>query len=239
MIILLGTGHVFRIAESVTFIVKNSWPDALFIELDEGRLNALIGPPNPDTEPRTDLPKSYLKSAEYQNKMSSKNDTQTGGEMYAAILVAQHAGARIVCIDRDAAAVMREMEEEMSLGEKIKYSMSSISDNLFGQRKVKKTQDQFSANEEEFINNMRKRYPTFIRKLIDERDEYMAKKIRENLKEDETTVIVVGDAHVEGLLKLLPDLDIKTIRLADLLDPERLEKVKDKVWNNKWNEESE
>ena len=34
MITIIGTGHVFNLAEPVSFIVKNTWPDAVLIELD-------------------------------------------------------------------------------------------------------------------------------------------------------------------------------------------------------------
>ena len=42
MITIIGTGHVFNLAEPVSFIVKNTWPDAVLIELDVSRYNALM-----------------------------------------------------------------------------------------------------------------------------------------------------------------------------------------------------
>ena len=37
MITIIGTGHVFNLAEPVAFIVQHTWPDAVLIELDMGR----------------------------------------------------------------------------------------------------------------------------------------------------------------------------------------------------------
>jgi pheromone shutdown protein TraB len=44
-------------------------------------------------------------------------------------------------------------------------------------------------------------------------------------------IVVVGDAHVAGIGKLLEDKEIRTIRLYELLDKESLDKVKSRIWN--------
>jgi len=232
MILMIGTGHVFRIAESISFIIKNTWPEAILVELDERRYNVLTGNIPTNSKEVKNLPKTYKRSAKYQDRMSAKNDTQTGGELLAAVNTGNLIGADIICIDRDAEAVMREMEEEMSFMEKKRYSWSIFSDNLFGQRKIQKTQKDFSIDEAAYIENMRRRYPTFVRKLIDERNVHMAEKIRDSSKKYESLVIVVGDAHVEGICALLGDLDIKKIRLSELLDESSLSRIKSEVWNN-------
>ncbi len=242
MIVMVGTGHVFRIAETLSFIIKNIWPDAVLVELDENRLSALtstVPTSGVKATNSSDLPKSYLRSAKYQDKLSSKNDTQTGGELLAAIQTAKLIGSQIVCIDRDAQMVMREMEDEMSAWEKVRYSWSAHTDNFFGLRKLNKVQNDFFTNEEAYLNHMRKKYPTFVRKLIDERNDFMAARIKEEASKYESVVIVVGDAHVEGICKMIPELDIRKIRLIDLLDQERLEKVKDAVWNSTLDEVNE
>lgn len=236
MITMIGTGHVFRIAEPVSFIIKNLWPQAVLVELDQRRFDALTGvtgPPLPPTEENMKhLPKSYRRSAKYQNRVSEENETQTGGELLAAINTGKIVGASIICIDRDAEQVMREMESEMPFFERIRFSMSSISDNMPIKRRAKKTQKTTAEEAAANLESMRRKYPTFIRKLIDERDEHMAARIREEASKYESMVIVVGDAHVEGICAKLEGLSINKIRLADLLDPERRAKVKSDVWND-------
>jgi pheromone shutdown protein TraB len=97
-------------------------------------------------------------------------------------------------------------------------------------KKVRKVHKDFSDNEVDYVEAMRKKYPTMVRKLIDERNEYMAKQISECYQRFSNMVVVVGDAHVEGICALLEDRDIRKIRLNDLLDPERMNKVRDMVW---------
>lgn len=241
MITMIGTGHVFRIADSVSFIIKNSWPEAVLVELDEKRYKALTDPKIADTSITSSkgVSKIYLKSAKYQDKMSEKNDTQTGGELLAAINTGKLVEADIICIDKDAEKVMKELWEEMSFMERRKYSFSIFTDNILGKKKIDKTQKEFSADENYYIEEMRKKYPTLVKKLIDERNEYMAKRIREASEKYKSMIIVVGDAHVEGLCKILNDIPVKKVRLAELLDKESLDKLKSQVWNDRtYTEES-
>lgn len=233
MILMVGVGHVFHISDTVSFIVKNVWPQAVLVELDTKRYNSIMRPTPKGSEIKTEnLSKSYRRAAKYQNRMASQNDTETGGEMIAAVQTANAIGADVVCIDRDAQAVMQEMDDEMTLWEKVRYSMSVYSDNIFGKSKIEKTQKDFSSHEMEYMDSMRKKYPTFVRKLIDERNVFMAGRIRSESLKYSNMVIFVGDAHVEGICSELSDLDIYRIRLAELIDPERLEKVKDAIWND-------
>ena len=83
------------------------------------------------------------------------------------------------------------------------------------------------------MENMRKKYPTLVKVLIDERNEHMSEEIARVCSEYERVVAVVGDAHVDGLLKLLPsDLKIRTVRLWELMDPERTKKLKSDFWES-------
>lgn len=235
MITIIGTGHVYKLAEPVSFIVKNTWPDAVLVELDKSRYNTLVA--NEEAikngkEPEgSDKMSPLLKqTAEYQQKMAKKNDTQVGGEFLAAINTGRLAGADILTIDSDAMRAMEEMWEEMSFGERMRYKLSGMYDSLGGMKRVKKVHSDFAADETNYVENMRKRYPTMVRKLIDERNEYMAEQINHYSEKYTNMVVVVGDAHVEGICGLLNEKNIRKIRLCDMLDQERMAKVRDMIW---------
>lgn len=230
MIVMIGTGHIFDIAEQVSFIIKNLWPDAVLVELDDRRYAALTSGKGEKVEDK-DIPKLYRESAKYQNRMSEENGVQTGGELLAAINTGKLIGADIVCIDKDAGETMKEVEEGMSFSERTRYSLSSFSDGLFGGRRVASTRKNFVKDEEEYIANMRRRFPTLVSKLIDERNDYMANRIRGLSEKYNKMVVVVGDAHVGGLCSLLEDLEIETIRLAELMDKDSMDKVRAHVWD--------
>ena len=70
-----------------------------------------------------------------------------------------------------------------------------------------------------------------IRTELDERNEKMSAQIRDYAERFTNIVVVVGDAHVEGIADALSDLEVRKIRLADILDKDRLDKVRASLWN--------
>lgn len=231
MITIVGTGHVFNLAEPVAFIVKNTWPDAVLLELDVGRMNAMTVAQSGDApaeEP--EMSAIYRQTARYQQRMSEEHGAKLGGEFLAAINAGKLAGAAIIPIDTDAMRVMNEMWAEMSTKERIRYRLSGISDSIGGKRKVADVQKSFANDEEAYIEGMRGRYPTLVRKLIDERNQHMADQINKASEIYRNIVVIVGDAHVEGISKLLMENNVRKVRLADLMDNERMATVRDMIW---------
>jgi len=231
MITIVGTGHVFNLAEPVAFIVKNTWPDAVLLELDVGRMNAMTAAASDapsDKEP--EMSSIYKQTSKYQQRMSEEHGAKLGGEFLAAINAGKLAGAEIIPIDTDAMRVMNDMWAEMSAKEKIRYRLSGISDSIGGKKKVADVQKSFAEDEDAYIEGMRRKYPTLVRKLIDERNVHMAEQINEAAKRFSNMVVIVGDAHVSGIVKLLDTRDIRIVRLADLMDRERMDKVRDTIW---------
>jgi pheromone shutdown protein TraB len=232
MITMIGTGHVFKIANQVSFIVKYTWPDAVLVELDERRYMALFSDPS-GKKGLDRSPRLYRESAEYQNRISEINGARPGGELLAAIQAGRIVGAEIICIDKDAEQVMREVEEEMSFFERTRYSTSFFTDRLFRRNNINVAHKNFALDEERYVRNMRRRFPTLVRKLIDERNVHMSERIKEAMEKYNNIVVVVGDAHVKGICELLDGIGIEKIRLADMMDQESMNKIKARIWNGK------
>lgn len=234
MITIIGTGHVFNLAEPVSFIVKNTWPDAVLIELDKARYETMMNDYN-GVKPKGEQKMSaiYANTAKYQQKMSEQSGSQLGGEFLAAVNTGKLVNADIIPIDTDAMRVMNEMWDEMSTSERLRYRLSGLKDSFGGIKKVESTHKQFAANEEDYVESMRRRYPTLVRKLIDERNVYMADQINELSGKYNNMVVVVGDAHVEGLCKLLKEERIRKIRLSDIMDREKMNKIRQMIWDGR------
>lgn len=238
MITVIGTGHVMNIAEPVSFIVKNTWPDAVLIELDQGRYNAIMNDYNgvkPKEGDQKEMSDIYASTAKYQQRMSEKNGTKLGGEFLAAINTARLLNADVIPIDMDAMKVLNEMWEEMSGKEKLRYKLSSITDAFGGVKKVNSTHKKFAENETDYVEAMRRKYPTLVRKLIDERNVYMAEQINSYLDRYKNMVVVVGDAHVEEMCKLIHETHIRKIRLNDIMDHDRMTAIRQMVWDGREN----
>ncbi len=246
MLTIIGTGHVFQISEAVSFLTRQSWPDAVCVELDIMRFHALTGdkealrndlrergvdPDLPPEERLKNAPAIYRNTAKYQENVSKQNNVSAGADMVAAIGAAKSVDAQVFCIDLDGQASLIRMWNEMPRKERFRYKMSSVADNVFKKSRVEKTQKDYSKDQAAYIEDMRKKFPTLVRVLIDERNEHMAKEIAKVCSDHEQVVAVVGDGHVDGILRLLPDVgEIRTVRLAELMDPEKLNKIKSEFW---------
>jgi pheromone shutdown protein TraB len=229
VIVVIGTGHVCGVGEPVSFIIRHYWPDAVLVELDVKRYEAASGKGSMEKDSSRKLPWIYRSTARYQSKMAGEYGSEVGGELLAAVNAGRMLGAEVLFIDSDAELTLAEAWEEMSLAERSRYALSMFRDRILGRRKVEETQKEFSENEAEYMAAMRRRYPVLVRKLIDERDAAMADQIMKAAERHDRMVVVVGDAHVEGICARLSS-EMKKIRLKDLLDREALHHIKDEVW---------
>jgi len=232
MITLVGTGHVFKIAEQVRFIVKNIWPDAVLVELDASRYGAITADTVNESEDGGS-PWAYRKMAKYQRRMAEEYDSQVGSEFIAAVETGRMLGVAVEFIDKDASLTMKEMWDEMPFRERMRFSLSMFADRFRSRRKADVMIQEFAENEDEYFSEMRKRYPTLVRKLIDERNDHMSEKIKEAMKRYESIVVVTGDGHVEGIARSLEGEagSIRKIRLKTLMDKESMNALKTELWS--------
>ncbi|MDR2866107.1 MAG: TraB domain-containing protein [Methanomassiliicoccaceae archaeon] len=237
MITLLGTGHVFKIAEPVSFIVKNMWPDAVLVELDPRRYNAISSAAQ--REPNGEDPWAYRKMAKYQRNLAEEYGSQVGAEFVAAVETGKAMGAAIEFIDKDANQTMKEVWEEMRFRERMRFTFSMIGDRFSSKRRADKSIQAFTEDEEYYFAEMRKKYPTLVRKLIDERNEHMTAKIKEAMGRYGNILVVIGDGHVEGIASSLGTEGIRKIRLKTLMDTESMNLLRKELWSGKEEGEGE
>jgi pheromone shutdown protein TraB len=236
MITLLGTGHIFKIAEPVAFIVKNIWPDAVLVELDPKRYGVLrssAASPEQSEGNGSDQPWAYRNMAKYQSRMAKEYDSQKGAEFIAAIETGKTIGAAIELIDVDAQEMMNSVWREMPFFERMRFTFSMIADKFRSKKAAESAIENFTENEEEYFRIMRKKYPTLVRKIIDERDLHMAVRIREATTRYQNIVVVIGDGHVEGIASLLEGENIRKIRLKTLMDAELMNALRAELWSGR------
>jgi len=227
MITIIGTIHVVNIAEPIMFFIKHIWPDAVLVELDVTRFNALQGD-SKESDDKVD--KMFEHTAKYQQKLAENNRSSVGNEMLTAVQTGRLVGAEIGFIDDDAMRTLQRAWDAMTFGERFRYRLSMIRDRFKGQKDVQRIIDD-SQYADRAMEDMRRRYPNFVRVLVDERNERMASQVRDYAERFTNIVVVVGDAHVEGIADLLSDMEVRKIRLADILDKDRLDKVRASLWN--------
>lgn len=211
MITLIGVGHVFDIAEAVRNVIFGEKPAAVCLELDDERLTALL------TKKRGGGPSAVYRSlSDFQSKIAEQYGTIVGGEMLAAYDAANLIGADTYCIDMKASEFFTRAFRNMTLKEKMYLVFSSFAARFAGKQKIENELEMFQENDERYLEEFGRRFPSLKRVLIDERNQYMSNSIRQLVQRGKSVIAVVGDGHISGISALLTDLSPKVIRLKEL-----------------------
>lgn len=221
MITLIGTGHVFNLANALLSIFDTINPDIVCVELDQQRYQAMIlRQTQPETYEKTrqDLPFVYRLLAQFQEDMAKQYGVHAGDEMLTAITYAQSHALPVAFIDTDAQKLFNTMWRTMPMTEKLKLMLSGFAGFFVSRKRVEQELKNYQDNFTTYIEEIGKRYPTIKRILIDERNQHMVSKLIELHQQYQRIVVCIGDGHVPGISLLLQDKQIpfETIRLHDL-----------------------
>ena len=150
--------------------------------------------------------------------------------MAAAIATAKELQVQAFPVDVSAIDAIQRMWSQMGLSERVRYRLSGIRDRFGGKKRISKVQKDYSSDEAGYVEAMRRKYPTMVRVLIDERNAYMAARILEICQTHKDVVAVMGDGHVDGIIPLLGGMEIRTVRLGEIMDPVKLKDAKARFW---------
>jgi pheromone shutdown protein TraB len=217
MITLLGVGHVFDLSRRIREEIHGRRPPVVGLELDELRFQSL-------TRGGTRVgegPLTYRILAFTQRSIAEQYGMDVGGEMIAAAQAAQEVGARLALIDMDARRVWARLWAAMSLGEKARLFFSSLAGMVAGREKVEEELRMYQGDSEGYIEGLAKQFPAIKRVLIDERNEHMGRALRKLHEEFGDVVAVVGDGHVDGIVRHLGGTEVRALRLWDLREEAR------------------
>ncbi|MGA7143205.1 MAG: TraB/GumN family protein [Desulfobacterales bacterium] len=209
-IILVGTAHVSKeSAQLVGSVIETEKPDTVCVELCDARYQSIRQKEKwLDTdiikvikEKKSFLLLSNLLLASFQKRIADKFDIVPGAEMIKAIDAAEAVGARIHLSDRSIRITLAKTWRAMGLWGKIKLlfhlllSMGEIEE--ITEKDIEKMQQQDVL--ESLLADVGKSLPVLRDILIDERDQYLAHKIR--TAPGDKIVAVVGAGHVPGIKK--------------------------------------
>ena len=211
-ITILGTAHVSKeSAELVVSVIKEKCPDTVCIELCESRYNSIKQKQKwQETdiikvikEKKTFLLLSNLLLASFQKRIAKKFDIRPGEEMIKAIETAELTGADILLADRDIRITLTRTFRNMGLWSKMKLfiqmilSLGKVDDITYEDIEKMKQEDVL----ESILSEVGKKHPVIKKILIDERDQYLADKIRN--APGNNIVAVVGAGHLPGIKKYI------------------------------------
>ncbi len=237
-VILLGTAHISRQSvQEVRRIILEEKPQIVAVELCEPRYKVLLDKKSWEQTPLTKLlrgeqPYFFLGQsflAMLQRSIGEEFGVEPGSEMLEAIGAAKEIGAQIALVDRKIAVTLRRAWNKMSLREKFRifrelvYGLLGASDAQQIDIEMLKRQDIIT----EMMEELGKLAPKAKEVLVDERDLYIAGRLRQlaEASPGRTIVAVVGAGHLNGLVE-----NLQRGREADLAE---LEKIPSSVFSLK------
>ena len=207
-ILLVGTAHVSReSADLVREVVDKERPDAVCVELDAQRFEALSQRRRwEDLDLRQVIRERQLAPlianlilASYQKKLGGALGVAPGTELLEAAKTAEEFGIPVALCDRDVRVTLRRSWGAMTLWNKAKLLatlLASVVDRPeLDEEELRRIRDQDVLSE--LMRELGEELPAVKTTLIDERDQFLAEKIRS--VEGNRVVAVVGAGHVQGI----------------------------------------
>jgi pheromone shutdown-related protein TraB len=205
---LVGTAHVSqRSVDLVREVIERELPDAVCIELDSGRYEALSqGKKFEEQDLREILRKKQLATlmlnlilSSYQRRLGLQLGVSPGSELLEAAKVADENGIPISLCDRDVRITLRRAWQSISWWQRFRL-ISELGVSLFDSPDV--SEDELARLRDqdvvtEVMNELGRLMPDLKRVLIDERDAYLAHEILET--KGKKIVAVVGAGHIDGM----------------------------------------
>ncbi|RMI03316.1 MAG: TraB/GumN family protein [Calditrichaeota bacterium] len=210
--ILVGTAHVSRQSvELVRQVIEQEQPDCVAVELDSQRFQALAKKQHwQNLDIKAVIRQKQLSTlfinlllSAYQRKLGEKLGVMPGTELLEATRVAEEHNIPVSLCDRDIRITLRRTWNSMSFWDKMKLLAVALA-GIF--EKPELTEEQLAEIRRkdvltELIDEIGKMMPTIKTVLIDERDTYLAEKIRQC--SGDRVVAVVGAGHVNGIVQRL------------------------------------
>lgn len=209
-IILIGTAHVSRhSAEQVKEVIDFEKPDSVCIELDEQRYQSVMAGNQWQEmdifkvikEKKATLLLMNLAISSFQNRLAKQFGIKPGAEMIQGIESAKEINAKLVLADRNIQITFSRIWGKIGFKGKAMLLLSIFA-GIFSREDISeeelekmKSQDMIDSMLQEFTES----FPRLKEPLIDERDQYLAQKIKH--APGKKVVAVLGAAHVPGIKK--------------------------------------
>ena len=222
---MIGTSHIS--SESVALvkkIIQEKRPGFVGVELDKGRFQGLL---HPETKQKKRMSLKELKKLGpsgflfvlfgvwIEEKLGKMVETKPGAEMKIAIHEAAKIQAKVLLLDQEISITIRRLFKTLTYKEKFRFAFD-IFKGLFGFGE-KIAFDLRKVPKEELINKLveqvKDRYPSVYKVLIEERNVFMAKRIQHAMNKYPDTLIVaiVGAGHKKGIYDILTNVSSSSL----------------------------
>ncbi|MES9854658.1 MAG: TraB/GumN family protein [Candidatus Thiodiazotropha sp. L084R] len=219
-ITLLGTAHVSKSsADKVQELLETGDYDAVAVELCPSRFNALI---NPDDLAKMDLFKVIKKGrvmmvmaslalGAYQQRLANQFGIAPGAEQREAIRIAQESNRPLLLVDREISTTLKRVAGNLSWWKRLSLFTGLLSSILSKDEVTEEEIEHLKEGdilETTFAEFAEDRQDLYL-PLIDERDRYMAAKLKQEIEQQghENLLVVIGAGHMNGIANYLQQSD--------------------------------
>lgn len=237
-VVILGTAHVSR--ESVVdveLLYDKMQPDTVAIELCQPRFDAMR---DPNRWSKLDLVQvvkekkfwllvSSLILSAFQKKIGETTGVRPGAEMAAAIEKAEAGGSQIALVDREVQITLRRAWARVGFFQRMWLGSYLLASLLVSEEIEEEEIEHLKQKDvlEDMLAALPKRYQHIKEVIIDERDKYLADKIRQVAHEMQargrgkkaSMLAVVGAGHLPGIRRILESGATVDIAELDLAPP--------------------
>ncbi len=209
---LLGTAHVSRAsADKVRELLEQEHYDAVAVELCPSRYQALL---DPDALARMDLfavirqgrvamVVASLALAAYQQRLADQFGIEPGAEQRMAIAQARARHLPVLLVDREIGVTLKRVAANLSWWKRLELFsglvLTLVSHDEVPEAEIERLKEG-DVLETTFAEFARNRQDLFL-PLIDERDRYMAARLREEIEREGhgRVLAVLGAGHLKGV----------------------------------------
>jgi len=211
-IFLVGTAHVSQGSiDLVREVIATEKPDCVCVELDEKRYKALSGRKRWESlDLKEIIRKKQLSTllvnlilSSYQKKLGMQLGVMPGAELLEATREADKHSIPISLCDRDVRVTLRRAWHNTSFLKK-GYLLATLLVSLFDKSEITEEKLEELKKKDvlsELMSELGEAMPELKKVLIDERDIYLAEKIK--MSTGGKLVAVVGAGHVAGIKKMI------------------------------------
>ncbi|MEM6702568.1 MAG: TraB/GumN family protein [Acidobacteriota bacterium] len=212
---LVGTAHVSaESVEDVRQTLEATLPDTVCVELCEARFANIRDRDNWRKldifkilkEGKAALLLSSLVMTSFQKRIADELGVAPGAEMTEAIRISDERDLRLVLADRDIQTTLRRTWARLGFFARLKMVGQLVASLFAGGEIDKESIEQLKEEDQlsDMLEGLAKAFPSVKSTLIDERDTYLAQKVRD--AGGETIVAVVGAGHVPGILAQIDEV---------------------------------
>lgn len=213
-LVFLGTSHIAKQSlKEVKKSIEEEKPEVIALELDKKRLHALMSKGKRKIGFRSIRNiglKGFLFSlfgAWAERKLGKLVGVAPGSEMKQAVKIAKRDKIGIALIDQDIEVTLKMLSKSITWKEKKNFMIDLLKAVFLRKKEVEfdltKVPDKKIIKK--LTNQLKERYPSFYRVLIEERNSVIAENIKKlmNSALNKKILVILGAGHIDDVVELV------------------------------------